>query len=90
MGAPLRGRADIRLSGVPAEPDGALGEVEIAAGANLPRRPLAPETLAVLRRVAALSGGALVVSSRWAPTTRGSPSTGSSPTTQTGTPLTSP
>jgi murein DD-endopeptidase MepM/ murein hydrolase activator NlpD len=41
--------------------DGAPGNVKIAAGANLPGRPITPETLAFLARVAGIYGRALIV-----------------------------
>jgi hypothetical protein len=40
---------------------GVAGAVQIAAGANLPDRPLAPETLAFLARVAGIYGKPLIV-----------------------------
>jgi soluble lytic murein transglycosylase-like protein len=43
------------------EPDAGTGTVRIAAGANLPGRPLASDTLAFLQRVAAIYGQPLVV-----------------------------
>jgi hypothetical protein len=54
----LAGEADAACA---LEPTASGGDVRIAPGANLPGRPITPETLAFLQRVASIYGRPLIV-----------------------------